>query len=78
MALRDEIQQILDEGLALHPLAKLAAEGGEDAIRDKVMETDPTVGLIEIANLHTGVIAAHADALMRLADEIDALKAERK
>ncbi len=74
MALRDEIQQILDEGLALHPFAKLAAEQGEDAIRDKVMEADPTVAMVELANLHTAIIAAHADALMRLADEIDALR----
>lgn len=74
MALRDEIQQILEEGLALHPLARLALEGGEDAIRDKVSESDPTIALIDLVNGQTAILASQRDALMRLADEIDALR----
>ena len=74
MVLKDEIQRIMEEGLALYPRAKLALEGDEDAIRDKVLESDPTIGLIDIVNLQTAVMASHRDALMRLADAIDSLR----
>ena len=78
MVLKDEIQRIMEEGLALYPRAKLALEGDEDAIRDKVLESDPTLTLIDLVNFQTAVIASHRDALMLLANEIDALKAERE
>ena len=68
MALRDEIQELLDNSITTTPLGKLIAEEGEDA----ALRADPSVP--EMLAVVAAIFGAHRDAIMRLADEIDALR----
>ena len=76
MALRDEIQQIIDTELDRHPLTKLALEEGEDAVRDKVESGDLLTGIGHLTDLIFLTLGSHRLALLRLADEIDSLRTD--
>jgi len=76
MALRDEIQEILDTELGRHPMAQVYLEQGEQGVFDKVMEEDLLSAQLEFFKLQNAITAGLRLALLRLADEIDGMKTD--
>lgn len=68
MGLEEEIERLLDEAAGPSPLAREIVTGVWD---DSIGE----VGIEDIGAIHSWLLAGHRAALLRMAREIDALRA---